>query len=211
MNRMPREPQSPSLRDAVRQQTERHALNPAQLKALHSLQNESAPVDAGRRRVLRGGVAAGVLAMTGAGVLWHARDPGDAVQQLADEIAVNHLQPKPLDAMGETPDALRPAFESLGFRLADDPRLQQIDGRLLGGRYCSVASVPAALLRYEPVADYPTDRTTGHTTVYQARFDARRHRGVPERAAPDFEVCHARGVRVCLWQAQGLLFAMASA
>ena len=205
MNPSNHESEHQSLRDAVRQQTEGHVLSPAQLKALRSLQTDAAPVDAGRRRLLRGGLAASVVVTAGAGVLWFSRAPSNPLQHLADEIAFNHLQPKPLDAVGETLAALRPAFESLGFVLADDPRLQQIEGQLRGGRYCSVASVPAALLRYEHV----DGQTTAHTTVYQARFDADRHRGVPPRAAPDFEVCHARGVRVCLWQAQGLLFAMA--
>jgi hypothetical protein len=189
------------LREALQRQSEMHNLSPEQLKALRSLQREDAPVDIGRRRWLQGGLAAGALAATASGFLWHRARLGDPLQVLADEIAFNHLQPKPLDALGNTLDALRPAFEPLGFRLADDPRLQQIKGQLRGGRYCSVASVPAALLRYEHAG--------GHTTVYQARFHAQRHRGVPDIAAPDFEVCHARGVRVCLWQSQGLLFAMA--
>ncbi len=189
------------LKDAVQQQTRQHALSADQLRALKSLAATPQRVDRRRRQLLGAtAVAATVSTVSLAGWLWSRQlSPDENRQRLAAEIAYNHLQPKPLDAVGTTLEALRPAFASLGFRLADDPRLALVKGTLRGGRFCSVGSVPAALLRYE------SER--GHATVYQARFDPDRHYGVHERQPPEFDLCAARGIEVCLWRSQGLLFA----
>lgn len=190
-----------SLKDAVRRQAQKHALSADQLRALTSLSASPQRFDRRRRQILgAAAVAATVSTMSLAGWLWSRQlSPEENRRLLAAEIAHNHLQPKPLDAVGTTLKALRPVFASLGFRLADDPRLELVEGTLRGGRFCSVASVPAALLRYE------SER--GHATVYQARFDPDRHYGVNERHPPEFDLCRARGVEVCLWRSQGLLFA----
>jgi anti-sigma factor RsiW len=149
-------------------------------------------------------MAAALAASAGLG-FWASRQfrDGDNLQHLADEIAYNHLVAKPLDVTGGSMDALRPAFRPLGFSLAEDPRLDAVRGRLVGGRFCSVASVPAALLRYES--------ETSATTVYQALYDNQRHRDVPDSDSgqPPAER-HARGVRVQLWQRSGLLVAVAA-
>lgn len=197
---MKHRPEGLRLKEALQRQSREQTLSAEQLRALRSL-SATAPADLMRRRWL-GAAAAGVVV----GALgWQFRpqvSPEANRQRLADEIAYNHLQPKPLDVRGSSLDALRPAFEPLGFRLADDPRLALVQGQLVGGRYCSVASVPAALLRYE--------HARGHCTVYQALFDAERHIGVQAHPAPDFDLCQARGVRVCLWRCEDLLFAFAT-
>lgn len=78
------------------------------------------------------------------------------------------------------------------------------DAELIGGRHCSIASVPAVMLRYRVGADV--------IGICQARFDPARHRGVPDMqvaAAP--ATAMARGLKVSLCHDRGVLMAMASA
>lgn len=189
------------LRQAICELAERDRLDASDLSRLRELA-EGAPVRPARRRWLAAAAAVGgsaVLGYWGAGVLGNL----DNAQRLADEIAYNHLSSAPLDVVSDRIETLHAAFASLGFSLLDAKSIQDVPGDLLGGRFCSVGSVPAALLRYRSEA--------GVSTVYQARFDPEQHRGAGNTAAGEAMVVrHARGVQVCLCNVQGVLFAVAS-
>lgn len=197
------------LRRAIAERFADTALSPeqlAQLKALTDVASSAAPDRPARPDRRRWLAAAAVLAV-GAGVgAWLRQGAGtDNLQRLADEIAYNHLSGKLLDVQGDSIAALRPAFASLGFALLDAPADPELQGAtLLGGRFCSIASVPAALLRYR--------RADGQeVTLYQAPFDPVRHRDAPDmRVAAAPAVVHARGLRVSLCHLQGVFMAVAA-
>jgi len=189
------------LRDGIRALTRRERLDADELAGLRRLA-DGQPQRPGRRRWLAAAAAAGSTALLGswgATQLWRS----DNAQRLADEVAYNHLAASPLDLPSPHLDTLRDAFMPLGFRLLDAQAIEGVPGSLLGGRFCSLASVPAALLRYRD-----GDRMY---TVYQARFDPGRHRGAADIDGGGREVVrHARGVTVCLCHVQGVLLAVAS-
>lgn len=163
-----------------------------------------APANPSRRRWLS--IAAGVGIAGVAGVLGAnlvGRGGSANAQALAEEIAYNHLRTAPLDIASGELDRLRDGFARLGFNLLDAAEVEGVPGTLMGGRFCSVASVPAAMLRYRTDA--------GVITVYQALYDPRRHRGAADMdAGMPGNVRHARGVSVCLCHTQGVLLAVAS-
>ncbi|MFU8895364.1 MAG: hypothetical protein ACNA8J_03155 [Gammaproteobacteria bacterium] len=188
------------LREGIRELVRADELDVAELAKLHRL-SQSAPSNPARRRWLGAAAGFGVAAMTGYfGSTLVARS-GNA-QRLADEIAVNHLRIAPLDIASGDLDRARDAFASLGFHLLDAAEVENLAGTLMGGRFCSVASVPAAMLRYRT--------ETGVATVYQARHDPHRHRGVANLDAGEPGVMrYAGGVEVCLCRTQGVLIAIA--
>lgn len=216
---MRREHTSVPLKEGIREIIAEESLEAAELAQLRRLAEGATKTtgpaatgerlaDPSRRRWLS--VAAGVGVATVAGVLGAnlvgrgGRTGGQAnAQALAEEIAYNHLRDAPLDiASGELP-RLREGFARLGFRLLDAAEVEGVPGELMGGRFCSVASVPAAMLRYR------TDE--GVITVYQALYDPRRHRGAADMdAGVPGNIRHARGVEVCLCHTQGVLLAVAS-
>lgn len=207
------------LKEEVRAIVAEESLDIAELAQLRRLVQGAAPTtgpvaaqdrpaDPSRRRWLS--VAAGVGVATVAGVVGAnlvvrgGRTGSQAnAQALAEEIAYNHLRDAPLDIASGELSRLREGFARLGFNLLDAVEVEGVPGVLMGGRFCSVASVPAAMLRYR------TDE--GVITVYQSLYDPRRHRGAADMdAGVPGNVRHSRGVKVCLCHTQGVLLAVAS-
>ncbi|MCC5870571.1 MAG: hypothetical protein JJU27_18890 [Gammaproteobacteria bacterium] len=190
------------LRQGIRELVEEERLDDAQLARLRALV-DGRPDRPSRRRWLGAAAALGGVAATGY-LATTLTGRADNAQRMAEEIAYNHLALAPLDFVSTNLDSLRDAFAVLGFRLLDAQALEDVPGTLMGGRFCSVASVPAALLRYRS--------ETGVTTVYQARHDRRLHRGTADMDAGAPGVLRrARGVEVCLCHSQGVLLAQAYA
>lgn len=189
-----------SLRQGVRDLADQHTLSSDELRRLRELADDK-PAMPSRRRWLA--VAAGLGAVSLGGILGPALvGRGNHGQAMADEIAYNHLRQAPLDFEAGL-NELRREFARLGFSLLDAAEVENVPGELVGGRLCSVASVPAAMLQYR------SDQ--GPITVYQARFDPQRHRGAADmdRGQPG-NVIYSAGVKVCLCHTQGVLFATAS-
>lgn len=204
------------LREALREQFQEQRLDAMQLDALRSRIDAAAAStpsvvpatvpQPGRRRFLA--LAASVSA-AGAVGYWGlfgltAFSNQSNVQALADEIAYNHLYDKPLDVASASLSELREAFAGVGFLLQEIPFQLPSGAQLFGARHCSIASVPAVMLRYRVGADV--------IGVCQARFDPARHRGVPDlqvAAAPTTAM--ARGLKVSLCHDRGVLMAMAIA
>lgn len=188
------------LRQGIRELATQDRLDDAELARLRALVDERPEMPA-RRRWLGAAAALGGVAATGY-LATTLTGRADNAQRMAEEIAYNHLASAPLDFVSTSLDSLREAFGTLGFRLLDAQALEGVPGTLMGGRFCSVASVPAALLRYRSEA--------GVTTVYQARHDRRLHRGTADMDAGEPGVLRrARGVEVCLCRSQGVLLALA--
>lgn len=186
------------LKQAVRELYAQERLSAEQLEQLRA-RPEARPGRSNRRAILA--AAAAVAALVGAGVHgWLTADPLDSI---ADEVAENHLERKPLDVRDRSIDGLRPAFAALGFSLAELPDFASL-GELEGGRRCSIQGVPAAQLRY-------VGTSGGYATVYQAAYRPSPH-GVFPRSSPTGRfVRRVRGVRVTLWVHEGVLVATAFA
>ena len=208
------------LKEGLREIVAEDGLEAAELAQLRRLAQGAAPVgtpasvldhrpaDPSRRRWLSLAAGVGVAAVAGvvgANLVGRGGSAGEQAnaQALAEEIAYNHLRDAPLDIASGELLRLREGFARLGFSLLDAAEVEGVPGVLMGGRFCSVASVPAAMLRYR------TDE--GVITVYQALYDPRRHRGAADMdAGMPGNVRHARGVSVCLCHTQGVLLAVAS-
>lgn len=206
------------LRDALRERFQEQRLDAVQLEALRARLDAAvaSPAHGGpaspltqppaRRRFLAlaaSVTAAGAVGYWGLFGLKAFRDTSN-LQTLADEIAFNHLYEKPLDVVSASMVELRDAFAGVGFLLQEAPFQLPAAAELIGGRHCSIASVPAVMLRYRVGADV--------IGICQARFDPARHRGVPDMqvaAAP--ATAMARGLKVSLCHDRGVLMAMASA
>lgn len=192
-----------SLRQGVRDLADQHSLSADELRALRALVDDQ-PTIPSRRRWLAVAAGLGVVTVGGfLGVNLVGRGNQATLMAMADEIAYNHLRSVPMDFEQLSLDQLRREFASLGFNLLDAAEVENVPGVLTGGRFCSVASVPAAMLQYRA--------EQGSITVYQARFDPQRHRGAADmdRGQPG-RVVHSGGVRVCLCHTQGVLLATAS-
>lgn len=195
------------LKRAIRDHYARERLDASQLARLQAL---ATPIESPRRPTRRNVLTAVTMALlfglTAVLLLNVFNELGvSPAQRVADEIALNHFQHKPLDVNGGDIATLRPALDRLDFALLNSPRLRERDWTLQGGRYCSVQTVPAAQLRYRTVdSDY--------MTVYQAPYDPQRHGPLPHaaRGEPPLRLS-ARGVAVELWVEQGLLLAIARA
>jgi anti-sigma factor RsiW len=189
------------LRQGIRELVHQDALSGAELARLRRLA-EGSPSNPARRLWLGAAAGVGLAATSGFWVAALVQRTGNA-QRLADEIAINHLRVAPLDVASGDLARLREVFASLGFSLLDAAEVEGVPGKLAGGRFCSVASVPAAMLRYQTEA--------GVITVYQARHDARRHYGTADMDAGEpGNVRYSGGVKVCLCKSHGVLLAVAS-
>lgn len=206
------------LREQLRAKFEQERLEAAQLDALRARLSappapgpQTAPADQGpaqpgRRRFFATAASVAAAATVGYWGLFGVRAFRDTsnLQTLADEIAYNHLYEKPLDVASASMAELREAFAGVGFLLQETPFALPPGAELIGGRHCSIASVPAVMLRYRVGADV--------VGICQARFDPARHRGVPDMqlaAAP--ATVMARGLKVSLCHDRGVLMAMATA
>jgi anti-sigma factor RsiW len=189
------------LREGIRELAREDGLDAAELARLHRLAR-GAPASPGRRLWLGAAAGFGVAAITGywgSDLISRSSNP----QRLADEIAANHLRDAPLDVASGDLDRLRERFASLGFNLLDAAEVEGVPGTLIGGRFCSVAAVPAAMLRYRTDSEM--------ITVYQARHDPERHYGAADMDGGEPGVVrYSGGVRVCLCRSQGVLIAVAS-
>jgi anti-sigma factor RsiW len=219
------------LRQAIRERFDGEQLTPEQLAELRGLlaspalpQAEPAPAvigtgptqavpggagrlpNPGRRRLFAVAASVAATATVGYWGLFGLRAFRNTsnLQALADEIAFNHLYDRPLDVTSGSLDTLREAFAGIGFLLQAPPMPLPAGAELIGGRHCSIASVPAVMLRYRT--------PNGVLGFCQARFDPARHRGVPDMrvaAAPAEQM--ARGLKVSLCHDRGVLMAIAYA
>ncbi len=196
------------LNEAVRRITAADSPTDRELEEFRALldADEGAPA-AGRRadsRTFPALFATLVVALLAGLWLGLPTNTGNRVALLADEIAGNHIAAKGLDIVAPNLVDLREAFAPLGFAVRELPPGRQ-PGQLEGGRFCSVQTVPAALLRYQP-----GNAGGGHATVYQALYVPKRHGRLPDLDQGQEPITTiTRGVVVELWTSHGLLFAIA--
>jgi len=196
------------LKQTVRNHFEQHSLSTDQFERLEALLDVNAPIPAGRRHMVRPliswSAAAAIVALLAIIVLF---PPGlvediPMTEQIALEVARNHIKLKPLDVETNSMDAIRRYFTDLEFVPAEISLLANADLELLGGRYCSIQSVPAAQLRI-------TSPDGNHLqTLYQTEYRKDIFGTLPVLENGDAPVTvNVKGITVRIWVEKGLLFA----
>ena len=157
----------------------------------------------GHRRRQRSLVALALgLALLVAGLLYLPPEPDNLHREIAEEVARNHLNLKPMEVFGSEWSELQTYFSALDFVPRQSRYVAQHDLELRGGRYCSLQDVTAAQLR---VAD-----AEGHQqTLYQVPYDPGTFGDIPHLGEGETPVTvEVRGLQVTLWVENGLLFAL---
>ena len=200
-----------SLKQAVRQHFEHRSLSTKQLERLDALMAVNAPGPAGRRVIAKsliGWSATAAIAALLAIILLLPPAPLDDVpmmDRIAMEVARNHVKLKPLDVETDNMDGIRRYFTDLEFIPVKSQLLASSNLELLGGRYCSIQSVPAAQLRI-------TSPDGNHLqTLYQTEYRKDVFGTLPVLENGDTPVTvNVKGITVRIWIEKGLLFAHVS-
>ncbi len=131
--------------------------------------------------------------------------PGEPAMswKIADEVAMNHINMKPLEIDSQRIEPIREYFTELDFSVVKSSLFSKQNNELLGARYCSIQGVSAAQIRYQ------TD-TGNKVTLYEVGYDAELYGELPhiESGEQALEV-YVKGIRVLLWVEKGLLMAEA--
>ena len=124
-------------------------------------------------------------------------------ERIALEVAHNHIKLKPLDVETDNIDGIRRYFTDLEFVPVQSTLLASADLELVGGRYCSIQSVPAAQLRIK--VPYSNRLQTLYQTEY--RKDIFGMLPIMENGHAPVTV-NVKGITVRIWVEKGLLFAL---
>ena len=199
------------LKQAVRDHVEKVELSEEQLASLEAMLSESptssdtSDVLVGARRMQWAFVASALACVVGS-IVWSAKpggDPPGAYDEIAREVARNHLKLKPLEVEASELAQARPFFATLDIRVPDASTV--IDGQpweLQGGRHCSIQGEDAAQMRY-------TDRESGEVvSVYMAPYVPEVVGRIPDVGEGGAPVkVQANGVDVWIWVERGMLLA----
>ncbi len=125
------------------------------------------------------------------------------IEQIANEVAKNHLAPKPLEVVSTELRDVQGYFTKLDFLPISSSAFNQLKSKILtGGRYCSIEGSRAAQLRY-------TEDNNNHTTLYQTNYKEvfSDKLKLDDKSTPI--TTYARGVKITIWQEKGLLMVTA--
>jgi hypothetical protein len=200
------------IKEAVKQQFETEILDNRQMNQLldmqrSALEDGSLSAAAWHRQLRYRAFAACALLLVGIAILWQpVPSPGDITNQIALEVAENHLKLKPLDITAQSMQEIRGFFTQLDFSPINSSllstRFALPEQRMIGGRYCSIKGVTAAQPRYQRSDD-------GLSTLYQVAYDPDTHGPLPHLEhgeAPDEIII--KGLHINLWVEKGLLMAL---
>ena len=200
------------LREGVENHLNQYQLNNDQMQRLMAMEKDSSlakePLQAQgwniRSMQLASVAAALVIAVLFA---WPAsytlRNDSNMPLSIAMEVAKNHIKLKPLEVKTPTLAPIRRYFTELDF----SPVKSQLYGRrgnsLLGARYCSIAGVSAAQLRYQ-------DELGQFQTLYEVGYDPAIYGPLPDINKGETPLTIvARGVKTTIWVEQDLLMVSA--
>jgi len=193
-----------TLDEALKAYYEGQRLGPdavARLLAVAGEDTAAAPPARPRRWLAAAALAAGLL-LAGAGTVLLRRAPAPAADRAAGlearlvayEIAVHHLKDEPVEFAGEELASISRQMAALSFELLAPSRVDA-RSRPIGARYCSLGGQRAAQIKLRD----PSGRIL---TLYETAA-GERFRGLP---SGEIDV---PGVRVRLWQQDGLLLGLA--
>ena len=197
------------LKQAVRDHFEQLALSTNQLERLEAMMDVNAPGPAVGRlnmRPLIGWSAVAVITALLAVIVLFPPGPFKDIpmtERIALEVARNHIKLKPLDVETDSMDSIRNYFTDLEFALVESRLLASSRLELLGGRYCSIQSVPAAQLRVT------VPNSNKLQTLYQTEYRKNVFGPLPVLENGDAPIIvNVKGLSVRIWVEKGLLFAL---
>lgn len=197
------------LKDTVRAHFERKNLSSDQFARLEALMDKRDAIDSMSRpdgpRVIgwMAGFAAAVILVFGALIFVRGFDDTPMTERIAMEVARNQVKLKPLDVTTNSFNEARAYFTDLDFVPAQSALLAKANLELIGGRYCSIQSVPAAQLRVK----LPTSE--GPQTLYQTEYRKDVFGPLPVIEDGDIPATiNAKGMRISVWVEKGLLFSL---
>lgn len=197
------------LKDSVRAHFERQTLSVDQFARLEALMHKRDAMDTTSRpdnsRVVGwlAGFAAAVVIAVSALIFVRGVDDTPMTERIAMEVARNQVKLKPLDITTSSFNEARAYFTDLDFVPAQSALLANADLELIGGRYCSIQSVPAAQLRVK----LPTSE--GPQTLYQTEYRKDVFGALPVIEEGDVPATiNAKGMRISVWVEKGLLFSL---
>ena len=197
------------LKDTVRAHFERQSLSSDQFEKLESLMGQRDSTGATRHRSgpraigWMAGIAATVVIAIGVLMLVQGVDGTPMTERIAMEVARNQIKLKPLDITTSSFSEVRAYFADLDFVPTRSSLLANADFELIGGRYCSIQSVPATQLRVK----LPTSE--GTQTLYQTEYRKDVFGPLPVIEDGDVPVTiNAKGMRISVWVEKGLLFSL---
>jgi hypothetical protein len=198
-----------SLKQAVREHFEQRTLATDKLihlETLMAMKTPTPPLQRHRASLLIGWSTAAAIAAFLAVIILFPPDQLEGIpmtERIALEVARNHIKVKPLDVETGTMEGIRRYFTDLEFVPVESSLLASTDIELLGGRYCSVQSVPAAQLRIAAPGN------NGLQTLYQAEYHKDIFGPLPVLENGDYPInINAKGISVSIWVEKGLLFAL---
>ena len=179
-----------------------------QLRQLEPEQHESDSVSTHSNLGFRA-IAAANIALLGL-VAWLLLaylpgQPENNVNRIVADVVSNHLSYKDMVYSSYSLDELGNKFSHLGFMLSASRPIEKVDATLIGARPCLILNIPAAQLRYQ-ISEHRW------VTVFQTRYQPSIYGPVPKLSENNRPLVTIKGgVKVSLWQDNGLLFAMAQA
>jgi hypothetical protein len=197
------------FKDTVRAHFERQSLSSDQFEKLEALMGQRDSTGTTLRRSVpraigwMAGIAATVVIAIGVLILVQGVDSASMTERIAMEVARNQIKLKPLDISTSSFSEVRAYFTDLDFVPTRSSLLKNADFELIGGRYCSIQSVPAAQLRVK----LPTSE--GTQTLYQTAYRKDVFGPLPVIEDGDVPVTiNAKGMRISVWVEKGLLFSL---
>ena len=200
------------LREGVENHLNQYQLNDNQMQSLMAMQTESSvaekPLQAQRwniRSMQFASVAAAlVIAVLLAWPATHSlRNESQMPLAIAMEVAKNHIKLKPLEVKTPALAPIRRYFTELDFLPVKSQLYSRRGNSLLGARYCSIAGVSAAQLRYK-------DELGQYQTLYEVGYDPLIYGPLPDINKGETPLTIiVRGVKTIIWVEQDLLMVSA--
>lgn len=129
----------------------------------------------------------------------HEHQQEKLIMTIVEEVARNHLKMKPLDIETQDFPVLRSALDKLEFWPNPSNYFDDNEKTLLGARYCSILSVPAAQIRYQ-------QNMLNSQTLYQVAFSVDKFGEIPDVEKGESPIVrYLLGLKVEIWQEKGLL------
>lgn len=127
--------------------------------------------------------------------------PTDLAEDISHEVVSNHILLKPLEIKSSDMTIIKRHLSELQFNPIVSKVFNGMNGRLLGGRYCSIKRALAVQLRYD----------TGNgksSTLYETSYHPKKFSFLPNVDKGEVPLEHSlQGLRVRLWIERGLVLA----
>ncbi len=203
-----------SLKQSIQTKLESISLNEEQLDKLTKMQHdmdetvavvnavEASPPPASRQPFFIATSALLVLLLSAITLFnyFPNKTNSSLIQQIANEVATNHLKMKPMEVQSGKISDLQDYFTKLDFLpqqsqwIANNQQIQ-----LAGGRYCSIQSATAAQLRYK-------NKAGDYVTIFETPYNPETFKQIPDINKGESPITtYAKGIKVTLWVERGLL------